>query len=62
MKAPCGSCPPGLALYERIMDSDHQARRANQERLRALKRTQTEVTIFCSHDAGELAALCGRQA
>lgn len=50
-------CPPGLALYERIMDTDHGARRHNQERLRALKRDRSEITIFCSHDGAELAAL-----
>jgi glyoxylase-like metal-dependent hydrolase (beta-lactamase superfamily II) len=55
--APCPSCPPGLALYERIMDSDHRARLDNQDRLRALKRDEPAIKIFCSHDASELAAL-----
>ena len=51
-------CPPGMAVYERIMDTDRPARRANQERLRELKRQHgAEVTIFCSHDTHELAAL-----
>lgn len=56
MKA-CPSCPPGLALYERIMDSDHAARLQNQSRLRGLKRDDSSLKIFCSHDAAELAAL-----
>jgi hypothetical protein len=51
---------PGLAIYETIMDTDRPARRANQERLRALKRDHGgEITIFCSHDTQELAALQG---
>lgn len=51
------SCPPGLALYERIMDSDHEGRLHNQARLRALAQTRPDVRIFCAHDASELAAL-----
>lgn len=57
LPGPC--CPPGLALYERVMDSDHAARVHNQARLRALKRDQPNIDIFCSHDAAELAALQG---
>jgi glyoxylase-like metal-dependent hydrolase (beta-lactamase superfamily II) len=54
-------CPCGLAVYERIMDTDRPARRANQARLIDLKRRQASgVTIFCSHDARELAAASGR--
>ena len=52
----CSSCPPGLVLYQRIMDSDHRVRVANQDRLRALKRDAPAIKIFCSHDARELAA------
>lgn len=50
------SCPPGLAVYERIMDSDHTARMANQARLRALKRERPDIALMCSHDASEMAA------
>lgn len=50
-------CPPGLALYERVMDSDHDARLRNQHRLRALKRERPDITLFCSHDHSELSAL-----
>lgn len=53
----CG-CPPGLRVYQNIMDTDRPARRANQQRLRELKRAHaSEVRIFCSHDTRELAAL-----
>lgn len=48
--------PSGLALYERIMDSDHAARVQNQDRLRALAQ-RGDVTMFCAHDGAELAAL-----
>ena len=48
----------GLAIYQSIMDTNRLARRTNQERLRALKRDHdTRMTIFCSHDASEIAAL-----
>jgi glyoxylase-like metal-dependent hydrolase (beta-lactamase superfamily II) len=53
-------CPPGLAVYERIMDTDRPSRRANQERLRTLKRERADVTVFCSHDSVEFAALACR--
>lgn len=50
-------CPWGLALYERIMDTDRPARQANQERLRELKRQHADtVAVYCSHDARELDA------
>lgn len=54
-------CPWGLALYERIMDTNRCSRRANQKRLRELKRQHADtVAVFCSHDARELnAALSG---
>jgi len=55
-------CPPGLAIYEHIMDTDRPARRANQERLRVLKSEQRDVTVFCSHDSAEFAALANRNA
>jgi glyoxylase-like metal-dependent hydrolase (beta-lactamase superfamily II) len=49
-------CPAGMAVYQHIMDTDRPARRANQDRLRALKRAQAgAIDIFCSHDAAELA-------
>ena len=55
---PC--CPPGLAVYERIMDADRAARLVNQERLRVLKRgLGSQLQLFCSHDTGEFLALRG---
>ena len=54
-------CTPGLRGYQRMMEVDRKSRLHNQERLRALKRNEgSRVTIFCSHDAVELAALQGR--
>jgi len=51
-------CTPGLAFYQRMMDSDRPARFANQARLRELKATHgKDVTIFCSHDQKELEAM-----
>ena len=51
-------CTIGLSIYQSIMDTDRPARRANQERLRELKRNHgAEITIFCSHDTLEFAAL-----
>jgi glyoxylase-like metal-dependent hydrolase (beta-lactamase superfamily II) len=45
-------CPWGLAVYERIMDTDRPARRSNQQRLHDLKRDEgSRVELFCSHDA-----------
>lgn len=50
-------CTPGLAIYQHIMDTDRPARRQNQERLRALKRSHgREITIFCSHDTQQFEA------
>jgi hypothetical protein len=54
-------CTPGLRGYQRMMEVDRKSRLHNQERLRELKRNEgSRVTIFCSHDAVELAALQGR--
>jgi glyoxylase-like metal-dependent hydrolase (beta-lactamase superfamily II) len=51
-------CTLGLRAYQAILEVDRDARLRNQERLRELKRSHgREVTIFCSHDAQELAAL-----
>lgn len=54
--------PPGLAVYQRIMDTDRSARRLNQKRLLALKGDSgARVEIFCSHDAAELEAMQARR-
>jgi glyoxylase-like metal-dependent hydrolase (beta-lactamase superfamily II) len=52
------SCPPGLALFQNIVQVDAKARRRNQERLRALHAERgSTVTIFSAHDASEFDAL-----
>jgi glyoxylase-like metal-dependent hydrolase (beta-lactamase superfamily II) len=49
------SCPPGQALFQRLLASDHGARSANTERLRELAAAHgDEVSLFCSHDPHEL--------
>jgi glyoxylase-like metal-dependent hydrolase (beta-lactamase superfamily II) len=47
-------CTPGLRFYQRLMDTDRSLRFENQQRLRELKRDNSGVTIFCSHDEKEL--------
>jgi len=49
-------CTPGLRAYQRLMCSDREAWRINQQRLRELSlQPQSGVALFCSHDARELA-------
>jgi glyoxylase-like metal-dependent hydrolase (beta-lactamase superfamily II) len=51
-------CTPGLRAYQKLMEVDRERRLTNQDRLRDLKRNEGgKVTIFCSHDAVELAAM-----
>lgn len=50
---PQRECPPGMRLYQRMMEVDRSARIANQERLRRLSLEQAGLTMFCSHDLGE---------
>lgn len=48
------SCPRGLRLQQRLLESDRVARRRNQQRLRKLAaRHGDEVRIFCTHDPVE---------
>lgn len=58
------TCPPGLALFESLVQTDRRARRANAERLRSLHAehgpdsgSAEPVTVFCAHDAVEFDAL-----
>ncbi|WP_326566505.1 MBL fold metallo-hydrolase [Amycolatopsis rhabdoformis] len=44
-----GSIPPGLALFERLVQTVPEQRVHNQQRLRELRRTG-DVTIFAAHD------------
>jgi glyoxylase-like metal-dependent hydrolase (beta-lactamase superfamily II) len=51
-------CTVGLRLYQRMMEVDRQARLANQERLRNLRRERDgAIELVCSHDATEFARL-----
>jgi glyoxylase-like metal-dependent hydrolase (beta-lactamase superfamily II) len=54
-------CPPGLELYQRLMQVDPDKRMENQERLRVLANdAQGGVRVFCAHDAVELNAMRSR--
>ncbi|MEY2933915.1 MAG: hypothetical protein RL033_4664 [Pseudomonadota bacterium] len=56
-------CPPGLRLYQAMMDTDRVARVQNQRRLRELKRRHGEtVDVFCSHDLREFERAAHRTA
>ena len=56
-------CTPGLRMYQTLMEKNREARLANQQRLRHLRRTQgADVEIFCSHDVVEFERLAGRSA
>lgn len=47
-------CTPGLRAYQRMMETDRQARLENQERLRRLSvAKKDEVRVLCAHDAVE---------
>lgn len=53
-------CPPGLALFERRVQTLPGPRRENQQRLRELRRDHPEITVFSAHDRVELSrALAG---
>lgn len=49
------TCPVGLDVFQRAVAFDDEARRANQERLRALARDHAaRVRVFSAHDDVEL--------
>ncbi|GAA3586106.1 MBL fold metallo-hydrolase [Amycolatopsis ultiminotia] len=51
-------CPPGLAMFERRVQTLPGPRRENQRRLRELRRDHPdEVTVFASHDLAAFARL-----
>ncbi|TPP06047.1 MBL fold metallo-hydrolase [Rhizobium glycinendophyticum] len=51
-------CPVGIKAYQAIMSSNRRARIDNIERLRKLKQEHgNEVSIFASHDTGQLASM-----
>lgn len=54
-------CPPGLRLYQTVMEKDRRARLGNQARLRALRSQDgAAVAIFCAHDRSEFERVAGR--
>ncbi len=54
-------CPPGLSLYQSMMEKDRDARLGNQARLRSLRREHgRDVQVICAHDAVEFARAAGR--
>jgi glyoxylase-like metal-dependent hydrolase (beta-lactamase superfamily II) len=54
MRQPRRECPPGLRLYQSLMEVDRRARLANQQRLRQLSILHREdVRVICAHDAAE---------
>lgn len=56
------TCPPGLRMFQSLMQVDGKARHGNQERLRSLKAEHGDtVTMFSAHDASEFDALVSRQ-
>lgn len=59
-------CPAGLDLFQRLVEVDAPARRANQQRLRQLANEPAgptgPVRLFCAHDPSELARLSGHSA
>lgn len=51
-------CPRTLRIYQNALAADNRQRRANLERVQELHAAhRDEVTVFCAHDADELAAL-----
>ncbi|RYY81507.1 MAG: MBL fold metallo-hydrolase, partial [Comamonadaceae bacterium] len=58
LERPC--CPPGLRVYQTMLEKDRRARLSNQERLRQLRRDHGgEVTVCCGHDPLEFEQLAG---
>jgi glyoxylase-like metal-dependent hydrolase (beta-lactamase superfamily II) len=56
-------CTPGLRLYQWMLEKDRNARLANQQRLRELRRQHVgDVDLFCSHDVQEFERLARRSA
>ena len=51
--------PRTFRITQRVLAQDDRTRLANQERLATLAADHPEVTVFCAHDPGELAALAG---
>lgn len=61
MNLQAAHCTLGLRSYQRMMEVDRRARLGNQDRLRALLRSEgRQVEIFCSHDPTEFVRLAAR--
>lgn len=51
-------CPRTLRIFQAVVAADSKQRRANLERVQELHAAhEAKVTVFCSHDPDELAAL-----
>jgi glyoxylase-like metal-dependent hydrolase (beta-lactamase superfamily II) len=56
-------CPPGLRLYQNMMEVDRPARLLNQARLRELSlNADADVRMFCAHDTAEFERLSATRA
>lgn len=53
-------CTPGLRLYQTMMEKDRPLRLHNQQRLRELARSHSDIALFCAHDVQELERMSGR--
>jgi glyoxylase-like metal-dependent hydrolase (beta-lactamase superfamily II) len=58
------TCPPGLSLFQKLVQMDKKSRHANADRVRSLyadhgpdSGSDDVVTVFCAHDAVEFDAL-----
>ncbi len=48
-------CPPGLIVFQSLVQADNKQRQANLERLRELAaRRSDRITVVCSHDPTQL--------
>jgi glyoxylase-like metal-dependent hydrolase (beta-lactamase superfamily II) len=57
---PRPECTPGLRFYQALMQKNRQQRLLNQQRLRELRATQLDLTLFCAHDVREFERISGR--
>jgi hypothetical protein len=49
------ACAPGLAIFQRMMATNHRDRMANLARVRQLRSAHAaDVDVFCAHAAADL--------
>lgn len=48
------SCPRDARWLQWLMEKNHRARLKSRDRLRALARAASDVSVFCAHDRFEL--------